>query len=244
MKYYFISDVHGQYDKMMSALEQAHFNKDADTIVSVGDPFDRGDKSLDVLKFLMSCPNRILIWGNHDLRLKELALGKSSYLYDYHNGVLQTLQSFCENYDLSHIEVAFDILENNRDTYMLLWQYFDECVFAAEWRELIVTHAWVPSSIYGYSADPFWREADASTWIDATWSHTENLFKNGAFPDKALLVGHWHSWRLRGDADDLSTFVFEDKLIAIDGCTNLPRGLVNVYVFETDEKPALYDGRK
>ena len=96
MRYFFISDVHGNYEKMVAALEANHFNKEKDTLVSVGDPFDRGSKSKEVLEYIMSCPNRILLWGNHDRRLYLLlnCSGYSYNYYDYQNGVLETLISF------------------------------------------------------------------------------------------------------------------------------------------------------
>ena len=75
MKYFFMSDVHGEYSKMIAALNEAGFDKEKDVLVSLGDLFDRGSNSLEVLEYVMSCPNRILIWGNHDLRLKELMYG-------------------------------------------------------------------------------------------------------------------------------------------------------------------------
>ena len=71
MKYFFVSDIHGKLDKLLDALAAAGFSVQNDTIVSVGDAFDRGKQNAGVLKFLMGCPHRILIWGNHDRRLKE-----------------------------------------------------------------------------------------------------------------------------------------------------------------------------
>lgn len=66
---------------MMEALNDAGFNKETDTLVSVGDPFDRGPSSKEVLEYLMSCPHRILIWGNHDARLYQLMKGSDHIAY-------------------------------------------------------------------------------------------------------------------------------------------------------------------
>ena len=88
MKYFFISDVHGEYDKMISALAVSGFDMEKDTLISLGDPFDRGPKSKDVLEFIMACPHHIIVIGNHDWRLKQL-LKKPAYFnqYDIANGV-------------------------------------------------------------------------------------------------------------------------------------------------------------
>ena len=54
MRYIFISDVHGQYDKLIKSLNDVGFDSKVDTIVSLGDPFDRGPHSYEILKFLMT----------------------------------------------------------------------------------------------------------------------------------------------------------------------------------------------
>ena len=46
-----------------------------------------------------------------------------------------------------------------------------------------------------------------------------------------------------GEKIDFSTFVYEDKLIAIDGCTNATDGLVNVFVYENDAEPDYIIGK-
>ena len=270
MRYIFVSDVHGCYDKLISSLNQVNFNSDADTIVSVGDPFDRGPQSREVLEFLMSCPNRILIWGNHDLRLRQLILGGAfPQSYDKSNGVLETLQSFCgDNYRIKEMSIGVQILKSNddcRDVYKLLWQYFDECVYAAEWPDLVATHAWIPVLVdnkrtimdkWGFPISQYiyhywdqWRNATAYEWDDASWCNSQVMFTQRIFiPNKTLLIGHWHSWRFRemerripysdNEIIDCSTYFYKDKLIAIDGCSNYDNGgCVNAYVYESDEAP-------
>ena len=272
MRYVFVSDIHGQFDKLTKALNEAHFNKDADTIVVLGDSFDRGPKSLEVLQFIMSCPNRILVWGNHDLRLRDLVSGKAhAQSYDLSNGVAETIRSFCGDHIYGRLALALNIFVSDdayKDTLKLLWQYFDECVYAVEWSNLIGVHGWIPTAVdyqktkydkWGYPMSetvlkyfPDWRSSDRDTWYEATWCHTQKIFDQKIFePNKTLIVGHWHAWRLRSFASngevvysdikniDYRTFVYEDKLIAIDGCTNLEPGVVNTYVYETCEVPCL-----
>ena len=271
MRYVFVSDIHGCYDKLIAALDKVHFNKDADTIVSLGDAFDRGTQSWEVLEFLMSCPNRILVWGNHDHRLYELFLGKLSNHYDLSNGVLETMQSFCGNISLRSIGIAIQIFktdDDKRDRCKLLFQYFNECNYAVEWSDLVGIHGWIPydedytATTYDklgrpltdieYKYNSSWREASLHDWYSALWCHTEKCFKQGIFePTKTMIVGHWHAWRLRSFAKhgqvvydsvnniDCGTFFYKDRLIAIDGCSNFSSGVVNTYVYETDEVPCL-----
>ena len=71
MKYFLFSDVHGEYDALITSLEAAGFdlsNKEH-MLVGLGDYFDRGSQNEMVLVFLktMLDMGRIkLIRGNHD----------------------------------------------------------------------------------------------------------------------------------------------------------------------------------
>lgn len=262
MKYYFISDIHGCYDKMIQALNKAGFNEITDTIVSLGDPFDRGPQSYEILKYLMTCPNRILIWGNHDYRLRNLILGFDNIdMCDYHNGVIQTMQSLCNNKNINDISLGIYLFCKDNDLKMrdkLLWKYFNECVWAVEWKNLIATHGWLPHEkisvkVQGLVSDfkavlfPNWRSASREVWYDASWAHTEMCCIDNAYPDKQMIIGHWHAWRLHIALDKkpyhLAPFTsyVSEKLIAIDGCSNAEKGVVNAYVMELDEPIAVYN---
>lgn len=268
MRYIFVSDIHGCYDKFLRALKGVQFDKEHDTLVNVGDPFDRGYQSKEVLEFLMSCPNRILIWGNHDLRLQELVLGKDRLAsHDFSNGVPATITSFTEKpIDFGG---GLDLLLEHfsafaPQVYRLLMQYFYECVYAAEWKDLIATHAWLPTTCktvarerqYKLLSD--WRDMPAETrkhdWYEATWSNSQVMSGSiDCYPEKTLLIGHWHAWRF-AQADgkiitndgiiNCHTYVKHKgthTLIAIDGCSNyIYGGVVNAYVYEADDAPILY----
>lgn len=275
MRYIFISDVHGQFTRMMDALDEANFDRKKDTLVSLGDLFDRGPDSWEVLEYVMSCPNRILIWGNHDLRLRELLIGADyPQSYDKSNGMLETLCSFCGT-KVYTISVGLHQLkcdDDKRERCKLLWKYFDECRFAVEFKDLVGTHAWIPAMIdYNKTSfdkwgrpisrivckyDKDWRNTRWDLWVDTTWGNSQTMFDSKVFiPNKKLIVGHWHAWRFRAmfltgemtyrsqEDIDFSTFEYEDKFVAIDGCSNAAYGKVNAWVYETDEKPELIEAR-
>lgn len=274
MKYFFVSDIHGQYDKLIDALQKNNFNEVVDTLVVLGDSFDRGTKSLEVLKFILSCRNHTIVLGNHDLRLKDLILNKAyPNAADVSNGVLETLHSFCGDDSIQDIENALCRFVYDADLdpiRKMVIQYLNEGVYALEWDNLIATHGWLPTlstsstafneigdcvNVVKYEVDPNWRNATKEDWERATWAHSGEMFSNKAFTDKTLIVGHWHAWRLRrmaergcqpfdiGEKIDFSTFIYEDKLIAIDGCTNATDGLVNVFVYENDAEPDYIIGK-
>ena len=71
MSAYVMSDIHGCYDEFQLMLEKIGFSND-DQLIMAGDYIDRGSKSLDMLKWIESCPeNALLLRGNHD---EEFAL--------------------------------------------------------------------------------------------------------------------------------------------------------------------------
>ena len=256
MKYFFISDVHGEYDKMIEALNLEGFDMEKDTLVSLGDPFDRGPKSKEVLEFIMSCPHHIIVIGNHDWRLRQLVRSPALFnQYDISNGVPATYKSFL-GIPQDQSVMAWEALEELSGN-ELLHQYFEEAVMYVEFKDFIAVHAWVPFNektktvFESYNGD--WREASRADWYDAVWAHTELCMLNEIYPEKRLVVGHWHAWRLA------EKFAWEQReepgrkyncwincdiycdehVIAIDGCTNYPHGgKVNVLTYDTDEKPS------
>ena len=268
MRYVFVSDIHGRYDKLAEALAGAQFAPETDTLVCLGDIFDRGDQSWEVLEYIMGLPNRILIWGNHDFRLRELMLDKEADGYDYSNGVLETMHSFCpELKSINSIDMIIYLFQTNekyKSKYELLWKYFNECVWAVEWDNLIATHGWVPHErkIVGRKMGKIeeqaklfsnWRSADRDAWYAASWAHTEWCIRDKIFPDKVLIVGHWHAWRLHCafggltyDAAPFTTFIGEfdgHQVIGIDGCSNAEQGVVNAFVYFNDKEPIKYRAR-
>lgn len=257
-RYCCISDVHGQYKKMIAALDKARFDKEHDTLVVLGDSFDRGHWNREVLDFILDCPHRILIWGNHDRRLMEIAMGDPIDKYDKHNGTTISVIDFAHDYvdeeNRGNLYVCANALEKNPK----LWQYFRECHFAVEFPDMIMTHAWLPLwTLVGRQAPELfddWRETDRQNWSYATWANTYGLLDSpyNVFPDKTIMVGHWWAWSIAekygakrtcytGTKDpqiDCSTFIYENKAIFIDGCSNYENGgCVNVYVYESDAVP-------
>lgn len=270
MRYVFISDVHGEFDKMMSALKTVNFNEATDTLVTLGDLFDRGKQSREVLEYVMSLPNYIPIWGNHDYRLRELVLGTFAQAYDISNGVAATLQSFCDMEVEPNINLGLHLLKfdpNNKDIYDKLWDYFYRCRWAIEFPNLIGTHAWLPfyeefdknKDKKRYFLIKDWRER-ANDWYTASWAHTEIMLANKCFPDKDMIVGHWHAWRIaeKFDCDivkkegdkviiDCNTYIYTTNknnpinIIFIDGCSNYEcGGKVNIFVYESNIGPIFY----
>lgn len=266
MRYVFISDVHGEYEKMLDALAKVNFNSELDTLVSLGDLFDRGPKSREVLEYVMGLPHKILLWGNHDLRLKELLDSRAlPNKYDVGNGILATLQSLMK-LDYTTLPTFMINMLNSPEhdnIRRLLYEYYSLCNYAVEFTNLIGTHAWLPGVLLKNSDEPNdyimavdgWRDCiSLDYWYEATWSKTDSCFLCDGIPDKNLIVGHWHAWRMRwtlgelaldGGKLDCSTYTVAQcgKIVSfIDGCANATDGCVNCFVYSDDKSPIVYDG--
>lgn len=65
MATYLMSDIHGNYDKYIRALEVIEFT-DTDVLYVLGDVIDRGTNSLKILMDMMMRINIVPILGNHE----------------------------------------------------------------------------------------------------------------------------------------------------------------------------------
>lgn len=274
MKYFFVSDLHGCKPALLQFyLDAKGFNSYTDTLVVLGDIVDRGLYSRQILQYLSNMPHLIAVKGNHDVRTLDLVLGKDMPAsYDKSNGVGATIASFLglepEDINPSQLYLYWQVMDADRHynsdlghNIALFAKYMRQAVWGVEFPDLIAVHGWVPIR-KGQLVSP--QEATTDEWIDATWANTQWLIERKLFPSKRLLIGHWHSWRLRkyfadhvedierwanqySDAElreqiDFSAFE-QPEYIAIDGCTNFSN-IVNVYVYETDAEPILYGKRR
>lgn len=259
MKYFIMSDVHGEYDKMISALHAAGYRGSANQkIISLGDPFDRGKKSYDVLKFLLDS-NAILVRGNHDARLKECFDEPDKIcMNDIFNGMDKTIKSFFGkggSYSDTLFANVLDAKIDNRVAYQEFCKYWMLSVWAIETSDMIFCHAWIPSN-KDDTYDKNWRKADTDKWYDTSWLSTANMIEHKIFePHKTIVVGHYATALLRAYFDeeriDLSEITSLDcdiykypGCVCIDGSANDKKGKVNVFIYETDEPLKFYKGEK
>lgn len=70
-----VGDIHGCFDELKELLTNLKFNYEKDFLISAGDLCDRGPKSLNVLRFFVSCPHTLMVEGNHDSKLKRYLKG-------------------------------------------------------------------------------------------------------------------------------------------------------------------------
>lgn len=245
-KFYVISDVHGFYNEMRVALDEAGFdsNDENSWLISLGDEMDRGSEPEKVINYLMDLPRAIFVKGNHTTLMEQLISRGYPCQHDWHNGTMQSVVSLAPNAKTQ--SEAFAI------AYEKTKPFFDRAIDYLELKEHILVHSFIPlknlDNLPKYYTrnrklefDPDWRHAHASEWEEARWGNPYELAKRGFLPDKTLVFGHFHtSWPRHkyegkpemGEGADFSIY-YGDGYIGIDACT-VCSGKVNILVIEDD----------
>lgn len=80
MATYLIGDVQGCYQELQQLLEHINYDPAQDRLGFAGDLVNRGPQSLEVLRFIKSLTDPIIVLGNHDIYC--LMLGYNAVSYD------------------------------------------------------------------------------------------------------------------------------------------------------------------
>ena len=245
-KFFIMSDIHGYYDEMKSALDEAGFDQSNEDhwIITCGDHFDRGSKPAEVMRYLQELPRKILVKGNHEQLLIDCIDRGYALSHDWSNGTAQTI------IDLAPSAEAFDLACST--AYWRVKDFMDIMVDYAETKNYIFVHSWVPliskdglpayyTRSRNFEFNPNWREASAKEWVDARWGNPFELAEQGFLPDKTVVFGHYHTSYARskyegkpewGHDADFSIY-YGNGYIGVDGCCAY-RGKVNVLVLEDE----------
>lgn len=251
MDYFFFSDVHGEYYDLMTALKESGYVGAAhQKLVSLGDNFDRGAYSKEMLIWLtdnMADEKLISVKGNHDCNLQALMSGhhKWNNKVDIYNGVLKTLGSFAnKNFDETKFytqpEIDQIFAEFSADIKMRLTFLFKESVWGIRNKDFFGVHGWIPNTKF------------MSRWEDAVWANTESIVAHPQWYLPAndnhvrFIVGHWYAGFLRQVEDKFYPnehvsyvsgqpyFSRGGRIIALDGCVNVFHH-VNIFVVHVDD---------
>lgn len=237
-KFFVVSDVHGFYDELRDALDDAGFDptNEKHYLISCGDNFDRGPQNLEVMKFFIRTPRTILIRGNHE-DLFDWAIRDGFTMRDVQNGTYQTIQELgkCKVEPwASQDEIIEYVFRTTRG-------FFNRMVDFFETEHYVFTHGWIPSALK--SPDREWRKARLQQWEKARWYNgMEKAMLGDLDPlGKTIVCGHWHtSWghhRQDGTPEwgESANFdIYRAKgIIAIDACTAYSKK-VNVLILEDE----------
>ena len=245
-KLFVVSDVHGYYDELKIALDNAGFDQNNPNhwLIGLGDYMDRGRQPKQVMQYLRNLPQKVLIRGNHEKLILDCCYRGDVYMHDISNGTAQTIIDFSEN---DYIPEACEYVLPRIRT------YYNEMVNYFETEHYIFVHSWIPAiskdnlpAHYTRSRrfewNPDWRNADQEDWDAATWGNPFYMAENGLNQTgKTIVFGHWHcstGWAKtegREEFGDDAKFdpYFGDGFIGIDACTAYS-GVVNVIVLEDE----------
>lgn len=259
MKYYVVADVHGFYSLLRRTLEEKGFFTDEEPrkLILLGDLFDRGGEAKEMQDFVLELMERdevILVRGNHEDCITELADNFLSYLYGgdlrhthhYVNGTIDTAEQLT-GFDLNAMrETPYFFVSELKST-----PYFRKIIPVMkdyfETEKYIFTHGWIPCARtgayerYSYSPIDNWRNAGRGAWEEARWYNGMDAARS-VTADKTVVCGHrtasyGHCMYERkgsefGEDADFSPY-YADGIIAIDACTAVS-GKMNCIVIEDE----------
>ena len=223
---------------MISCLEEQKFdykNRNHHLIV-LGDIFDRGTKSKEVLEYLymLKLKNKAsLVLGNHDNFLIEFLNGNySRAIFNMvHNGMLKTLESLVgrtltvdENWD----EISYEI----KNKYIYLYNFLSTMLSYIEINDYIFVHGGVPYN------NGEWKNNSVRDFI---WSRESQLER---IPNRIVVSGHERVSTIRypgkdqkqlfvTNPDAFSILRFEGKIL-IDAYVEISNK-INVLILELED---------
>lgn len=228
MRLFVISDIHGFYDEMIKSLNEAGFNKDTDILISLGDNIDRGKQPKEVIDYLYSLPNKVLIRGNHEDLFQDACMRGYPLYHDYCNG---THQSICMLNNDDVYSNQYHNLKKNTDCYRYRCIISNDMVDYFETKNYIFVHSFLPTKKelgHEYVINN-WKEAENSKWEDARWGNPFGLMKTVLnIPKKTIVFGHFHtSYANKMDGKCIEEFGegadfsinYGSNYIGIDACT-------------------------
>ena len=239
MKYFVSGDIHGFYDEWLSALKEKGFdiNNPNHKIILCGDLFDRGHQPKEIIDFILSHKDKIiLIRGNHEDLMQQMFDRNYNDYGDIQNGTTVTIIDLYPEWQVSE----FDLKKIAKVT--RLQEVLDMCVDYYETKHYIFVHGWIPIVENCCLYDSEWRTARKERWEKARWSNPVEMFRYEIYePNKTIVCGHWHCSALWhelnpdeyeefGEKANFEPFIIKN-MIALDTCTAYTKR-VNVVVLE------------
>lgn len=239
MKYFVTADIHGYFNEFKEALDEKGFdyNNKNHKLIICGDLFDRGGQPRELLDFVLKHKDKIiLIRGNHEDLLEEMAERNQAMMYDITNGTAYTIIDLYPEWEVTEFDLKKILKETRLEEVLSLCQNYYET------DNYIFVHAWIPVKETSNKYDANWRRVSEKRWANSRWLNPVEMFKNKVFePNKKIVFGHWHCsafWHLTdpahydefGDNENFEPFGTEN-ILALDACT-FNSGKVNVVVIE------------
>lgn len=164
-----IGDIHGCLDEFRELVEDKIKLQKSDKLILLGDYIDRGDKSKEVVDYIMDLLEKgydiIPLLGNHEFMLLAAYEDDDESGMWLYNGGTETLESFkassAQNIDSKYI------------------QFFKELRYYYSFEDFLFVHA----GFDNYPINPF-TEYNAMIW------KSREHYNNPIFKDKTIIHGH------------------------------------------------------
>lgn len=238
-KLFVVSDVHGYLTKLRQVLAEAGFeeNNEEHLLICCGDYFNYGSENYEMLRYLRTVKNKVLVRGNHeDVFLGVLTTGKVAER-NLINGSIKNLEELFgkENVDIEKMTVDFS-------SHQQLRREFIDFILGTrnffETENYVFFHGWYPfeekdGQIYLLSD---WHNATQEKWAEARKTKWTKVCRSSErIKGKTIVVGHYPTF-FASEIDfsrscDNADIYFGDGVIAIDAGTKTT-GKINVFVTE------------
>jgi serine/threonine protein phosphatase 1 len=231
-----ISDIHSHYDEMILSLETSGYDEKNDQhhLVVLGDLFDRGPKTKEVLEYLYNLHVNhkcTIVLGNHDVFLLELMeenYDRTLFNIKY-NGHGETLNQ------LSGISPNINNLSEVREKILRVYPYLYEWISSFPHYYELGNYIFVHGGING--DNPSWRETTSRR--NYTWNKQHEL---PGIEGKTIVCGHTRTAVIREKSDDYKTLLltspksfdilYENGKIFIDAFVEISKK-INVLKLQT-----------
>ncbi|MCK9229025.1 MAG: serine/threonine protein phosphatase [Syntrophorhabdaceae bacterium] len=200
MKTLIIGDIHGNFEALMKALENADY-KDGDRLIVLGDYIDRGPQPREVLEFLLSLKNgsNIYLRGNHE-ELLIRALHGDTHAYDVliNNGFADTLVDY--GVDMNSLVYKQNRHYIKRDGSLIPListelALFLKKVFPKEHLEFIDGTKYMfetDAFFYSHAGALPYKQLIEQSGTDYLWGMDDEFLKSRYNYGKTLVFGHYH----------------------------------------------------
>ena len=242
MKYFFVSDIHGYFDKMMNRLKEVGFEFDnpEHILCIAGDFFDGGPHQVKLFRWIREKSKSgkvIVVRGNHD----DLHVDRPLFYDEAMEKELIELHKI-EAKEMTFNDYAISIDKEIKE-------FVDSLPFFVENDHFVMVHAGIDPTL------PDWRKGPVGgvMWADTmTWMEHENKerIRKGCFKNfgKKVITGHtWvenhHFYLEHGfpQYDDfqpdhsLNNVIFEhDDYVCVDGKWHEADSKGLVYIMEVN----------
>lgn len=231
MKYFVISDIHGQNEMFEKLLR--YWDCDDEQLVLLGDYIDRGPDSLKVLQMIHDLKKKygaIVLRGNHEdmfLTWFHEPDDPDDY-YFYHFG-LHTLLSFLKDSQLPksiflpYILSSRFVRDHIRETYPEIIQLIEETQLYFETNSYIFVHA-------GFN--PYLKDWKNSTEDDFLWIRDPFIYRKNE-TGKIAVFGHTNTHLLHDDSENNNVWIDKWRSkVGIDGGAGVNRNLNGIVLHE------------